>query len=57
MVNYLYDTREIEANHEAYAERGIVAASGTVKSLLKQFLFRTQAAAKSNPEPEAHHAL
>lgn len=57
MVNYLYDTREIEANHEAYAERGVVAASGTVKNLLKQFLFRTQAAAKSNPEPDKHHAL
>jgi malonyl-CoA decarboxylase len=57
MVNHLYDTREIEANHEAYAERGIVASSGTVKNLLKQFQFRTQAAAKSNPEPDKHHAL
>jgi hypothetical protein len=57
MVNYLYDTREIEANHEAYAERDIAASSGTVKNLLKQFLFRTQAAAKSNPEPDKHHAL
>ncbi|MGI9475475.1 MAG: malonyl-CoA decarboxylase [Hyphomicrobiaceae bacterium] len=35
MVNYLYDTREIEANHEAYANEGTVAASRVVKGYLK----------------------
>ncbi len=31
MVNYLYDTREIEANHEAFANEGTVAASRVVR--------------------------
>ncbi len=33
MVNYLYRLDEIEANHEAYAGDGIVAASGAVQTL------------------------
>ena len=33
MVNYLYDLDEIEANHEAYANRGAVAASSAVRKL------------------------
>ena len=33
MVNYLYDLRYIEANHEAYAGEGKVAASSTIKGL------------------------
>ena len=35
MVNYLYDIREIEANHEAYANEGTVAASRVVKGYMK----------------------
>lgn len=35
MVNYLYDTREIEANHEAFANEGTVAASRVVRGHLK----------------------
>jgi len=35
MVNYLYDIRDIEKNHEAYAEQGKVAASAAVSKLLK----------------------
>jgi malonyl-CoA decarboxylase len=35
MVNYLYDTRQIEQNHEAYRGRGRVVASSGVKGLLK----------------------
>lgn len=35
MVNYLYDRREIEANHEAYANEATVAASRVVKGYLK----------------------
>jgi len=31
MVNYLYDLRAIEANHEAYANNGVVAASAAVR--------------------------
>lgn len=34
MVNYLYDLRHIEKNHEAFAEQGTVAASSSVKRLL-----------------------
>ena len=33
MVNYLYDLTDIEKNHEAYAEQGIIAASSAVKRL------------------------
>jgi len=33
MVNYLYDLDDIEANHEAFANRGVVAASTPVKKL------------------------
>jgi malonyl-CoA decarboxylase len=36
MVNYLYEPKDIENNHEEYAERRTVAASGAVKKLLKQ---------------------
>jgi malonyl-CoA decarboxylase len=33
MVNYLYDLRHIEKNHEAFAEQGTVIASSAVKRL------------------------
>ena len=35
MVNYRYDLTEIERNHEAYAQDGTVAASRSVRALLK----------------------
>lgn len=35
MVNYRYDLKEIEKNHEAYANEGLVAASRAVRSLLR----------------------
>jgi len=35
MVNYRYDPKEIERNHEDYANEGIVAASRAVRGLLK----------------------
>ena len=35
MVNYRYDLKEIEANHEAYANQGKIAASRAVRALLK----------------------
>ena len=34
MVNYLYDLDEIERNHEAFVNRGQIAASSAVKKLL-----------------------
>ena len=37
MVNYLYDLDHIEANHEAFANRGTVAASSTVRKLAAPF--------------------
>ncbi len=37
MVNYLYDLDHIEANHEAFANRGAVAASSAVKKLAAGF--------------------
>ena len=36
MVNYLYKLDDIVANHEALAQRGEVAASPVVRTLLKQ---------------------
>jgi malonyl-CoA decarboxylase len=33
MVNYLYDPREIETNHEAFANLGQIAASRAVRNL------------------------
>jgi malonyl-CoA decarboxylase len=35
MVNYLYALDEIETNHEAFAEKGVVAASNAVKKTLR----------------------
>ena len=35
MVNYRYDLKEIEANHEAFANEGRVVASRAVRGLLK----------------------
>jgi malonyl-CoA decarboxylase len=35
MVNYLYDLAQIEANHEAFAERGEVVASQAVRRLVR----------------------
>jgi malonyl-CoA decarboxylase len=35
MVNYLYAPDEIEKNHEAYAEKGIVAASTAIRRLVR----------------------
>ena len=35
MVNYLYDLDEIEANHEAYANKKEVAASSAVRRMLR----------------------
>ena len=37
MVNYLYDPDQIEANHEAFANRNVVAASSAVKKLAAPF--------------------
>src|SRR5215213_9618809 len=37
MVNYLYDLRFIEANHEAFANHGTVAASSAVERQLREF--------------------
>ncbi|PZQ46238.1 MAG: MCD, Malonyl-CoA decarboxylase MCD [Rhodovulum sulfidophilum] len=34
MVNYLYDLGQIEKNHEAFAEKGLVAASAEVRRAL-----------------------
>ncbi len=36
MVNYLYDLKDIEKNHEAYANDGSIARSTSVQRLLKQ---------------------
>jgi malonyl-CoA decarboxylase len=35
MVNYLYALDEIERNHEALAEKGVIAASGEVRKALR----------------------
>ena len=38
MVNYLYDLREIERNHEAFAQAGEIAQSSAVRRLARQAL-------------------
>jgi malonyl-CoA decarboxylase len=38
MVNYRYDLDEIEANHEAFAEAGTIAASGAVRRLVRDLV-------------------
>ena len=35
MVNYLYELADIDKNHEAYRSEGLIAASGSVKGLVK----------------------
>jgi malonyl-CoA decarboxylase len=35
MVNYRYEIKDIEKNHEAYANEGVIAASRQVQALLK----------------------
>ncbi len=35
MVNYLYDQTRIEANHEAFADRGVIATSRNVAALAR----------------------
>ena len=47
MVNYKYELKEIEANHEAYANNGMIVASRGVKSHLRQTI-----KAKVQPEPK-----
>ena len=44
MVNYLYDLDEIERNHEAFVNRGQIAASAAVKKLLPVTPSRLRAA-------------
>ncbi|QYK40357.1 MAG: malonyl-CoA decarboxylase [Paracoccaceae bacterium] len=36
MVNYLYDLATIEKNHEAFANRGVIAASPPLRRLVRQ---------------------
>ncbi len=50
MVNYRYDLKEIEKNHEAYANEGTIAASRAVRALLK-----TRAKAKPAVAEAAEH--
>ena len=44
MVNYLYDLDEIERNHEAFVNRGQIAASAAVKKLVPAAPSRLRAA-------------
>jgi malonyl-CoA decarboxylase len=44
MVNYLYDLDEIERNHEAFVNRGQIAASAAVKKLVPTAPSRLRAA-------------
>jgi malonyl-CoA decarboxylase len=49
MVNYRYDPKDIERNHEAYANEGVVASSRAVRSLLK---LKSKAAAIAAEKPQ-----
>ncbi len=35
MVNYLYDPREIEKNHEAFANEGAISAAAAVRRMAR----------------------
>ena len=48
MVNYLYDPREIETNHEAFANLGQIAASRAVRNLERA---RGRRGSKTQPTP------
>lgn len=51
MVNYLYDLDEIERNHEAFANKGEIAAANAVRKLLRgesRSLFSRQPVANPN---------
>ena len=50
MVNYQYDLAEIERNHEAFANQGVVAASSAVKKALPSVKARAPAAALPAPQ-------
>jgi malonyl-CoA decarboxylase len=50
MVNYQYDLAEIERNHEAFANQGVVVASSPVKKLVSSVKARTTIAALPAPE-------
>jgi malonyl-CoA decarboxylase len=50
MVNYQYDLPEIERNHEAFANQGVVAASSGVRKLLPSAKMRAPAAALAAPD-------
>jgi malonyl-CoA decarboxylase len=49
MANYLYDVAEIERNHEAFANQGVVVASSAVKKLLPSA--KARPAAQALPAP------
>ena len=55
MVNYRYATADIETNHEAYAERGIVVASSSVKGILRKFMARARNTQMLNHQSQEDH--
>lgn len=50
MVNYLYDLGAIEANHEAFAQHGTIAAASAVRKLAAATA-QARAKGKAHPEP------
>ena len=55
MVNYRYDLKEFERNHEAYANEGVVATSRAVRNLLRSApkAVRPRAEPRLLPAPES----
>ena len=51
MVNYRYEPKEIERNHEEYANEGVVASSRAVRSLLKLKSKARAIVAETPPQP------
>lgn len=49
MVNYLYDLEDIEANHEAFANNGDIAASAAVRKLIRPEATRALEPASARP--------
>ncbi len=53
MVNYLYDLDDIEENHEAFSDRGVIAAASQIRGLQRGATQDTSTTGRVIPWPQA----
>ncbi len=53
MVNYLYDLDHIEENHEAFSDRGVVAAASQIRGLQRSSNYEASTTGRVTPWPQA----